>query len=363
MTRFLSLSRGRGAWPLAGLLLLVAGLSACRDTPEKQEEIRPVRSLVVAGSGLTPAADYSGEVRARVESRLGFRVPGKIAERLVDAGVVVREGQVLARLDERDLALQAGAAQAAVKAAESEFARTRADYERFQQLRGRQLVSEFDFRRVESQFRVAESQLQQARAQADVTGNQATYAELKADAAGVVTEVLAEAGQVVAAGQTVMTLARSGEREVEIAIPESRVDELKNAASLRISLWALPEKEYVGKLRELAPDADPVTRTYRARISVENADKDLRLGMTANVLVRGKGQTVIRLPLTAIYQAGAQPQVWIIDADQRVQLRAISVSAYQDNDVIITSGLQDGDRVVTAGVNRLHTGQQVRVIE
>lgn len=347
--------------PLVAVLTLL--LTACSESDAPPPLLRPVRSVVVNAESLAPSATYSGEVRARYETPLAFRVAGKLAERRVEVGTVVKKGQVLARLDEADLQLQAAATGAGKVAAQAQLARARADFERYKALREKNLVSEFDFKSVQTAYEVAESQYEQALAQARVGDNQAAYAQLIADANGVVTALQAEIGQVVAAGQPVLTLARSGEREVQIAVPESRVDELRRATEITIRLWAKPDKGYPGKVREIAPDTDPVTRTYNTRISVLDIDTDLKLGMTATVTLIGASAPAFRVPLTAIYQIDDQPKVWRIDRNNQVELRPVTLGEFVDNDVIVLSGLSDGDRIVTAGVNRLVPQQAVKLLE
>ncbi|NQD38984.1 efflux RND transporter periplasmic adaptor subunit [Permianibacter sp. IMCC34836] len=348
---------------LLPLLALLAGLAGCSKPEPAAAPPRPVRSIVVKAESLAPSATYSGEVRARYETPLAFRVAGKLAERRVEVGSVVKKGQVLARLDEADLQLQAAAGEAGKVAAQAQLTRAKSDYERFKALREKNLVSEFDFKNAQTAYEVARSQFDQAVAQARVGDNQAGYTQLIADANGVVTALQAEIGQVVAAGQPVVTLARSGEREVQIAVPESRVDELRRATDIAVRLWAKPEKAYPGKVREIAPDTDPVTRTYNTRITVQEVDTDLKLGMTATVTLTGAGAQAVRLPLTAIYQTDAQPKVWLVDGNQQVNLQPVTLGDFVDNDVIVIAGLKDGDRVVTAGVNRLVPAQHVKLIE
>jgi RND family efflux transporter MFP subunit len=347
--------------PLAALLAI--GLFGCGAPETTTPPPRPVRSVVVKAESLAPSATYSGEVRARYETPLAFRVAGKLAERKVEVGTMVKKGQVLARLDEADLQLQAVAGEAGKVAAQAQLARAKADFERYKSLRERNLVSEFDFKSVQTNYEVAQSQYAQAQAQARVGDNQAAYTQLSADANGVVTALQAEIGQVVAAGQPVLTLARSGEREVQVAVPESRVDELRRATEVAVRLWAKPDKAYPGKVREIAPDTDPVTRTYATRITVLDVDTDLKLGMTATVTLTGSGQAAVRLPLTAIYQTDAQAKVWVVDGNQKVSLRNVTLGDFVDNDVIVLAGLNDGERVVTAGVNRLVPDQLVKLIE
>ena len=345
--------------PLALLLML----SACSAPEQTEAPPRPVRSVLVKAESLAPSATYSGEVRARYETPLAFRVAGKLAERRVEVGTMVKKGQVLARLDEIDLQLQAAATEAGKASAQAQLTRAKADYERYKALREKNLVSEFDFKSIQTNYEVAQSQYAQALAQARVGDNQAAYTQLSADANGVVTALQAEIGQVVAAGQPVLTLARSGEREVQIAVPESRVDELRRATEIYVRLWAKPEKTYPGKVREIAPDTDPITRTYNTRITVLDVDTDLKLGMTATVTLTGAGAQAFRLPLTAIYQTSAQPKVWIVDSNNQVKLRDVTLGDFVENDVIVLAGLSDGERVVTAGVNRLVADQRVKLVE
>lgn len=349
------------------LLVLVCTLlplfAGCRDEAGKVEEVRPVRSLLVKSEAVAATATYSGDVRARFESRLGFRVAGKLAQRMVDVGARVKAGQVLARVDATDLELNSAMAVAGLQSAESDLQTAEAEYQRFKQMHDKQLISDIEFSNRSNRYQTAKAHASQARAQAKVGANQADYAELKADSAGVVTEIFAEVGQIVAAGQSVLVVARDGEREIAISVPESRVDEMKNARTIKVSLWATPGSEYQGAVREIAPDADPVTRTYGVRISVLNSNTGLRLGMTASVNLSSTATQAVRLPISALYQTGNQPQVWLVQPDDTVQLRSVTVGQFADNDVLILSGVVNGERVVTAGVNRLHSGQKIRVVE
>lgn len=344
---------------LASLLFVVA----CSPTTEPSSPARPVRTVVATVEQLAPEVSYSGEVVARYVTPLSFRVNGKLAERRVDVGSRVKPGQALARLELEDLNLNAASQQAARHAAESELARAKAEYDRYVQLREKKLVSELDFKRIETALRVAEAQFEQALAQSRVLDNQASYGLLTADAAGVITAIQAEVGQVVGAGQPVMTLAKAGEREITIDVPESRIDELKKAAEIQISLWANPNVSYQGKVREMAPDADRVTRTYTTRISILNPDDAVQLGKTATVSLKGVAKEGIKLPLTALYQTADKPMVWIVGNDEKVALREVSIGQFFDNDVVILSGLEGGERIVTAGVNRLVEGQHVALTE
>jgi RND family efflux transporter MFP subunit len=351
----------RGA--LLGAALLAA---ACGPEPAPaHEDIRPVRSLVVGASRGTVGASYSGELRARHESRLGFETSGRVVARLVEVGSRVRRGQVLMRLDPAQESLHLVAAVADVEAARSRVAQNRVDLQRTEQLLARQFASPAELDQQRLALQQSESQLKAALAQQSIKANQRSYTTLLADRDGVVTAIGAEAGQVVSPGQAVVTLAGDGEREVMISIPESRVDELRRAKSLQVSAWARRDKVYAGVLRELAPDTDSVTRTYAARITVKDADAALMLGMTASVFAPDvDGQSAIRLPLTAIHDQGGKPQVWIVDPKtSQVSARPVTLGSAQDDHVLIADGLAGGETVVTAGVHMLYAGQKVKAVD
>jgi multidrug efflux system membrane fusion protein len=346
--------------------VLGLGLAAAACTPQQvavHEELRPVRSIVVGQSHGSVGASYSGEVRARYESKLGFQASGRVVARLVEVGSKVRRGQVLMRLDPAQEALHVVAAGADVEAAKSRVAQNRIDLQRTEQLLARQFASAAELDQQRLALAQAESQLKAALAQQQIKLNQRGYTELVADRDGVVTALGAEAGQVVSPGLAVVTVAADGEREVLISIPESRVDELRQAKALQVSAWARRGKSYQGTLRELAPDTDSVTRTYSARISVKDADAGLMLGMTATVFAADvDGTRAIRLPLTAIHNQDGQPLVWVIDpTTSKVATHPVRLGSAQDDSVLIAEGLAGGESVVTAGVHMLHAGQKVKM--
>lgn len=346
-------------------LALLPLLQACgRDAPPPPEAPRPVRSMVAGARPGSVDATYSGTIQARHESRLGFQVSGRIVARLVEVGSPVRRGQPLMRLDPAQESLHVAAASADVDAARSRVAQNRIDLQRTEQLLARQFASPAEVDQQRLALAQSESQLRAALAQQQLKMNQRGFTELLADRDGVVTAIAAEAGQVVAPGQAVVTVAADGEREVVVSIPESRVDELRQARTLSVSVWAHKDRRWRGTLRELAPDADSVTRTYAARITVHDADAALRLGMTASVRAAGiDGGSTIRLPLTAVLHRDGQALVWIVDAaTHRVSTRAVQLGAAQDDSVIVAAGLAGGETVVTAGVHMLHAGQQVRQV-
>ncbi|WP_227460633.1 efflux RND transporter periplasmic adaptor subunit [Cupriavidus pauculus] len=346
-------------------------LAACTEKPASEpSDVRPVRTVVVGRSNGTIGANYSGEIRARYESQLGFRTAGKIVARMVEVGSHVKRGQPLLQLDPTQEALQVAAAGADADAARSRVAQARVDVKRTEQLLAQNFASQAELDQQRLVLSQAEAQLRSAQARQQLNANMRGFTTLVADRDGVVSAINAEAGQVVAAGQSIVTVAADGEREVSISVPESRVDELRKAQRLTITVWAHPEKSWNGKLRELAPDADSVTRTYSARISILDADADadpslLRLGMTASVMVPdADGSAALRVPLTAVVDHERSRQVWVVDPKtSRVSAREVKLGAAQNDSVMVVSGLTAGETVVSAGVHMLQPGQQVKVAE
>jgi len=349
-------------------LAVALSLAGCAKAPEPvHEDVRPVRTIVAGQSAGTVGSQYSGEIRARYESQLAFRANGKIVVRLVEVGSHVKRGQALMQLDTAQESLMLAAAGADVDAANGRVMQAKTDLARSQQLLQRQFASQAEVDHQALALQQAESQLRAARARQQLNANQRGYTTLVADKDGVVSALHAEAGQVVAAGQTVAVIAADGEREVAISVPESRVDELRQAKKLDVSLWAHPGQHWSGRLRELAPDTDGVTRTYSARITIAQPDPELvRLGMTASVLAPDvDGRSAIRLPLTAIVDgaAGGKRAVWVVDrATGRVSLREVQLGSAQDDSVLITKGLAGGETVVTAGVHMLQPNQRVLLV-
>ncbi|MDP2432219.1 MAG: efflux RND transporter periplasmic adaptor subunit [Pseudomonadota bacterium] len=344
------------------LLLPLAGCGEKAAPPEVPAKM-VLAHTVRAGSAVAQA-EYTGEVRARHEISLAFRVGGKLVARKVDVGDRVVAGQVLARLDAADLALSSSGAEANLAAVAAERAYAQAEAKRYRELRAQQFVSQASLDAKETALKSAEEKVRALAAQAGLASNQRGYAELRADAAGVVAAVLAEAGQVVAAGQPVLKVAKSGEKEVVVAVPENRVAALTKAGEVAVTLWAAPEKPYRGRVREVAPQADPVTRTFAAKVSILNADADVRLGQTARVLLKNaSGGALTLIPLGSVFQKGTQPAVWLLGSDGHVHLRPIQVAAWREDGVAVSGGLVEGERIVAAGAHKLVEGEAVRVAE
>lgn len=347
------------------LMVAAAGgilLAGCSKSVEKTEEIRPVRAMKISEQQVDTVAEFSGEVRARVESRLGFRVGGKIVARKVDVGATVRRGQTLMQLDPQDLQLAQAQANAGLKAAETSRDLARAELKRYQGLREQNFVSQAVLDAKESAFKAAQASHEQALAAYRTQANQAGYAELRANADGVVTSVDAEVGQVVAAGSPVVRVAQPGEKEIVIGIPENRVDALRRIDDVRVRTWASPDQVFPGRIRELAPVAEPATRTYTAKITIPQAPESVKLGMTAYVAFVGANpEKLISLPLTAIFEQQSATSVWLVE-NGVVKPVPVQVAGTSGNRILVAGGVTPGQTVVTAGVNLLKPGQKVTIL-
>mgnify|MGYP006281590325 CR=1 FL=1 len=346
-------------WLLAGGVALA--LTACSRQAPVQEPVRSVKWLTVGASESQAQADYAAEVRARIESRLGFRVAGKVIQRQAEAGQRVQAGQVLAQIDPQDYQLAAQAAQAQLAAAQTQRDLSLAELRRFEGLRAQNFISSVELERREAAFKAADAALAQARAQAQAQSNQAAYARLQATTSGVVTGVEAEVGQVVSAGQPVVRLAHDGPRDAVFAVPEQAVMAFKNGQVMQA---VLPSTGQVlkGRVREVGASADPVTRTFTIKLALD-ASEQLPLGATVNVLagsVKAAASAVIKLPTSALRQEGSGTAVWVLDeASMTVRSQPVQVGTVDGNMVVITSGLQAGQKVVAAGVHVLTAGQKV----
>ena len=334
---------------LAAALAAALVAAGCSKPETPAQPLRTVRVMKIDGAAVSGGLTFPGEVRARYESRLGFRLGGKLVERRVDVGTVVKRGQVLARLDAQDASLNAAQAEAGRALAEAEA-------KRYRELREKNFVSQ-------AVLDAKETALKTAAAQAGVARNQAGYTTLVADRDGVVTAVEAEAGQVVAAGQTVLRVAEGNEKEIVIAVPEGDVEKVRGAEGFAVSLNSLPGRSWTGRLRELSPSADAATRTFTARIGVAQADEAVRLGMSARVEAKvGLRDTALRLPLSAFFTRNDQANVWVVDpATQTVKLTKVETNGVSGNEMRVKAGLQSGQLVVTAGANLLEDGQKVRL--
>ena len=340
-------------------------LAACREPVATVPSVRAVRTEVLALSDVTPATTLAGEVRPRYESALAFRVGGKIAERAVDVGDTVHKGDLLLKLDERDLALTQAASAANVAAQAAQCRVQKADLERFRQLAAKGFLSKAELDRQATRYDAAVAELDALRAAARVSRNQTGYAALRADVDGSITAIDAEAGQVVAAGQTVVRLAQAGELEVATQVPESRIGGMKVGQAVSVEAWIEQGATLRGVVREIASSADPATRTFALRITLADAPGSLRPGMTATVhLPAGDDARQLLIPLSALVTQQGQAGVWVFDAVQSVVVfRAVTVAGMQGNALVVKEGLSTGERIVTAGAPLLRAGQAVRLMD
>ena len=346
------------------LLLAAAAvvLAACGNGKVATEPVRPVLTQTVIPGAAATKDVYSGELRARYETDLGFRVGGKLVARAVDAGARVQKGQVLARLDPEDAKLAAQAAGAQLASAEGDFALAKAELDRHADLLAKKFISQSAFDAKQNAFNVAKAKVEQMRSQASISTNQAGYTTLVADADGVVISTSAEAGQVVAAGQSILRLAHAGEKEVVVSAPETQLARFKVGNAVAISLWSAGDAVFAGRIREVAGGADPVTRTYAVRVTAINPPPQAQLGMTANVIFASTPDSeLVVLPLSALAREGDNAAVWVVDPkSHQVKMRKVTVGQYREDGVTITQGLHAGDIVVTAGVHKLRENQVVR---
>lgn len=341
-------------------IVAVCTLSACQKPVPPAAQPRPVKLLAVNASAVQGKVELAGEVRARVESALGFRVGGKIIARRVEAGQRVKKGQVLAELDPRDYILATAAAGSQVQAAKADLEVAKSEYKRLLELRANSFVSELDLDRKRVAVSAAEGRLASLESNASLEKNRVDDALLRADADGVITNVQADIGMVVAAGQPVLSLAQDGARDIAVEFPEDR-RQLANLNSAVVSLWAQPDAKYPAKLRELSAIADPVTRTFRARYSIEAPAQALALGQSATLHIDLPSQSAaIKLPTTALLGDHGQTKVWSYDPQSStVKGMKVQVLGIDGNQVLV-GGLHNGQQIVIAGVHILIEGQKVR---
>jgi len=349
----------------AGALLAASAiaLTGCSEsTAEKVVSGRPVLVATVKYEAAAPERSFVGTIRPRIESDMGFRVPGKVAKRLVEVGQTVDVGQPLALLDEVDLKLQAEQAQAEFSAATGVLAQAAASEQRAKDLRAKGWTTDAQMDSARAAADEARARLNRAERQVELTKNSLSYATLVADARGVVTATLIEPGQVVAAGQSSIRVARFAEKEAVVAIPETLVGRAKEGVA-SVTLWSEPNKKYEAKLREIAPSADPATRTYLAKFSLPGAGETVSLGMTATLTLADPAtDRVARLPLSALYNQGGSPSLYVVDDAGSLALKPVTVKGYESERVVITDGVDDGAKIVALGVQKLDPAQKVRVV-
>lgn len=337
-------------------------LTACsRPDIDTSELIRPVRVVELSASATSSIESFAGQIQPRFDSSLSFQVGGKLIARSAEVGQRVKKGQVLAKIDPQDLRLAVQAAQAQLDAANLEFVQVQTDLERFKKLRAENFISQAELDRRQLALDAASSRLKQARAQFNVQSNQNQYGELRAPNDGVIARVFAEVGQVVAPGQAVVQWANENAVEVGIAVPESKVAELKPGQKARVELWS-GEKALVAKIREISPLADPVTRAFEVHLDVDDPNRVARFGMSATVVFEHALQDQsFKLPITALVAEHTGAYVWVFDeANGVVNKRKVEPHDVSESAFLVKSGLKNGELIVTAGTHVLTEGQKVR---
>jgi len=345
-------------WAALGSLLLAA---CSRGDIDTSELIRPVRVLELQSSGSTFEESFPGQIEPRYQANLSFQVGGKLVSRLVDVGDRVKKGQVLAKLDPQDLGLALQAAQAGFDAAATEHAQLKTDLDRAKTLKQQNFISQAELDRRQLAFDAAASRLSQARAQLSTQSNQRQYGDLRAPNDGVISAVYAEAGQVMAPGQAVVQYANENEVQVSMAVPESRVTDIKVGQSATVLLWS--DKESLSaKVREVSPVADPVTRTFAVLLDVSDPGRASRFGMSATVQFSKAAQAnAFKLPISALVAEHTGAFVWVFDEAQGVvNKRIVQPSDVSESDFLVKEGLNNGELIVTAGTHVLNEGQKVR---
>jgi RND family efflux transporter MFP subunit len=340
-------------------------LAACGADVEPTPEIRVVRSIVLGGPGAANALTFTAEIRPRFETDLAFQASGKLTARLVDTGAQVRRGQVLARIDDQDLRTAFDAARAAVAAAQAQLERARSDEGRFRDLLERGLTTRSNYLGQQTNTRTAQAQFDQAQSELQLRTQQLGYATLRADGDGVITRTQQNPGAVVSAGQPVVTLAQASELEVVFDVAENQVDLVRAAKQVQVRWLEGDQPGLEASIREVAPSADPQTRTYRVRASLKSTPPHIKLGMivTAVTTVGDGSRAALSVPTTALFQHEGKPAMWVVGFDSKVELRPVKVSRYDSDRVLVEDGVRLGERIVTAGVNRLAVGTHVRVVE
>jgi RND family efflux transporter MFP subunit len=350
---------------LAGvsLALIAIALAGCDDSvAERAAPSRPVLVASVHYEQESPERSFVGTVKPRIETDMGFRVPGKVARRLVEVGQTVDVGQPLATLDEVDLKLQAEQAEAEFRAATGVLAQAGAAEQRAKDLRAKGWATDAQLDSAKAAADEARARLNRAERSVELTRNSLSYATLMADSRGVVTATLVDPGQVVASGQTAIRVARFAEKEAVVAIPETLVGRAKDGTAT-VTLWSEPDRKYAAKLREIAPSADPATRTYLAKFSLPDAGEEVSLGMTATLtLADPQSERVARLPLSSLYSQGGDPSLYVVDHKGDVTLKPVTVKSYESNNVVISGGVDEGASIVVLGVQKLDPSQKVRVV-
>ena len=351
----------RAAW-LAGTVVMSLLLAACGKKAPEVDQAMPVIALPVQAVDGVSAGRFPGDIHARYEMPLSFRVGGQLTARYVNPGDLVKKGQALAQLDPTDAGNQLAAAKAALDAAEHRLLFATQQRDRDEAQSKQNLISHLQLEQTQDAYASALAARDQAKQQFELAQSQSRYTTLIADHDGAITSRQADTGQVLSAGQAVFGFAWSGEREVYLDVPESRIDGIVIGQAAKVTLPALPGSVFDARVREMSPAADPQSRTYLVKLTIDRPADMLQLGMTADVVLQAvkTSSTAISIPVTALFHQGEHPAVWVIrPADATLELRPVTIDRYGEHDVLIASGLQAGERVVMQGVHTVSIGEKV----
>lgn len=340
-------------------------LAACGHKAPETDAAVPVIAMPVQATDGAVAGRFPGDVHARYEMPLSFRVSGQLLERYVDPGAQVKQGQALAKLDPADANKQLANAKAALESAEHRLVFATQQHDRDDAQYKQNLISQLQWQQTQDSYAAALAARDQARQQYELAQNQLRYTTLVADHDGVITSRQADVGQVLAAGQQVFGFAWSGEREVYVDVPESRVGGISIGQAATVSLSALRGHTYTARVREIAPAADAQSHTYLVKLTVDHADTALQLGMTADVSLQPEGHAaaMLKIPATALFHQDEHPAVWVVNpADSKLSLRPVTVARYDERDVLLADGLKAGERIVMQGVHTVSAGEKVTPI-
>jgi RND family efflux transporter MFP subunit len=351
-------------YPIGAALVLAATLAGCQERAAPPvDQARPVRTTIVERPSLGESVSLTGQIRARDQAALAFRLDGRMIERLVRVGDVVTAGQVVARLDPQDQENALRSAQATLSAAQATLAQARFTFQRQQELLKNGWTSRARFDDVEQALKAAQAQVDSAQAQLNLAQDRLGYTTLTADTAGAVTAVGAESGEVVRAGQMVVEVAREGGLDAVFDVSEQIIRTAPRNPEVAISLTDHPAIQALGRVREVAPQADSATRTFRVKVRIIDPPPELRLGSTVTGRTRFDPPEGVEIPAGALTELDGKPAVWVVEPSSKtVALRTVAVSRYEPATVVVSSGLTAGETVVTAGVQSLHPGQKVRIL-
>jgi RND family efflux transporter MFP subunit len=354
-------SRGAIAVFALATLALVAACKRAEEPPPP--EVRPVRVISVEQRAAGDVVSLTGTVQAQTEVNFSFRIDGRMIDRSVNVGDVVKPGQVLARLDPSNEDASLASARAQLAAARAQAVEQRNNYNRQKELLAQRFISQAAFDQITANLQSAESQVKSAQSQVDLASNRASYTRLVADAGGAVTKIGAEPGEVVPAGRMVVQIARAGGRDAVFNVPAQIKDTAPKNPEITVALTTDAKVSAKGRVREVSPRADPVTGTFQVRVGLIDPPAGLRLGSTVTGRMRIDTASSIEIPGSALVRQGAQSAVWIVDPKtQTVSPRPIDVASHDADRVVVAGGLEPGDVVVTAGVQALHSGQKVRLL-